>query len=268
MRLPDDFSYSQQNLQDYSDCRFRFLLKYIKKLDWPAVESEPVVLQEARMELGQQFHRLVQQYFIGVDIETLSSSIHSPELAAWWEVFLALKLNETDGEKHAEKMLSVPINGQRLLAKYDLLIVNTPGRFTIYDWKTSVYQQSRQNLFTRLQSRVYPYVLRQSIENSPAGESGSPDIEMIYWFPSFPDTPYQFYYSPDRFEEDREFLHGLTDEILSLPEEGYSRTVNEKLCTYCRYRSLCDRGVAAGVLTQGVEEEDVDTEFNFDFDLL
>ncbi len=169
MQPSDDFSFSQQSLQDYSDCRFRFLLKYIKRLDWPAVESEPVILQEARMELGQQFHRLVQQYFIGVDTETLSSSIHSPELASWWEVFLALKLNKTDGEKHAEKLLSVPINGQRLLAKYDLLIENTPGSYTIYDWKTSTYQQSRQKLFSRLQSRVYPYVLRQSIENSPAG---------------------------------------------------------------------------------------------------
>lgn len=268
MQLPDDFSFSQQSLQDYSDCRFRFLLKYVRRLDWPAVESEPVMLQEARMELGQQFHRLVQQYFIGVDTETLTASINSLELAAWWEVFLALKLNELAGEKYAEKLLSVPTNGQRLLAKYDLLMINPPGSFTIYDWKTSIHQPSRQKLFSRLQSRVYPYVLRQSFENSPAGKSALPDIEMIYWFPSFPESPCQFTYSQESYEQDKDFLNGLTQEILTLEEDGFTRTDEVNKCTYCRYRSLCDRGVSAGVLVPGMEEEAEDSGFDLDFDLL
>ena len=101
MKLPDHFSFSQYNLQDYVDCKFRFLLKHIHQLAWPAIESEPLLLQEARMELGQQFHRLIQQYFIGVEPGVLSNSIQTSELADWWQAFLSLKINEQPGTTHA-----------------------------------------------------------------------------------------------------------------------------------------------------------------------
>lgn len=266
MKLPENFSFSQYNLQDYADCKFRFLLKHLKRLEWPAIESEPLVLQEIRMELGQQFHRLVQQYFIGVAPDDLRNSIRVPELMVWWDAFLELGLNEQEGEKHAEKVMSSSVNGFRLLAKYDLLVRKNPLAFTIYDWKTSASQPSLKQLAQRLQTRVYPFVFYLSLNHSPIPPLTFPEIEMIYWYPTFPDTPLRFTYSQSDFEEDMDYLTRLITEISNLPEEEFHQTTEIKRCAYCRYRSLCERGISAGKLEPGMDEDTTGSEFSIDFD--
>lgn len=266
MNLPENFVFTQQNLQDFSDCRFRFLLKHIRKTEWPAIETEPVMLQEARMELGQQFHRLVQQYFSAMDPNLLASTIQSTELADWWEVFIQMKLVNLPGEKYAEKMLSIPFEEHRMLAKYDLLIDHGSGKFTIYDWKTSQYQPARQKLFQRLQSIVYPFVLYMSLPEPPLDTSKSLNIDMIYWFPTFPETPIQFTYAAEKFSEDKEFLSKLIHQVTLLREEQFEKTSDPKKCNYCRYRSLCDRGISAGTLSPDMESQPDEDLFDLDFD--
>lgn len=266
MQLPENFSFSQHNLQDYFDCKFRFLLKHVRHLDWPAVESEPVVLQEARMELGRQFHRLVQQYFIGVDPAILSDSIQSSELAAWWKAFLAMKLHDRQGEKQAEKLLSTTLGGHRLLAKFDLLIETEPDIYTIFDWKTSNYQPPLQQLLSRLQSRVYPLVLWLSLGKGGIPSNQSFEIEMVYWFPAFPELPLSFEYTQNRFETDLNYVNSMIAEIENLEEVAFTRTEELKRCAFCRYRSLCERGITAGSLDSAGDEDTTELEFNLDFD--
>lgn len=268
MKLPDNFSFSQQNLQDYSDCRYRFLLKYIRGIEWPAVESEPVLLQEARMELGQQFHRLVQQYFSGVDQSLLGDNIQSPELAAWWQELIALDLQSLPGEKYAEKTISIPFNGFRLTAKYDLLVMMPKQKFTIYDWKTSAYLPKATTLVGRLQSIVYPFVLRKSIAVQMKTIDTLEEIEMIYWFPAHPIRPISFLYSNDRFLQDGDLLTGLVNEIVENDEDWFTRTSDQSRCRYCRYRSHCGRGIDAGIVESGSEELLDESTFNLDFDAL
>ena len=268
MKLPENFSFSQQNLQDYSDCRYRFLLKYIHGVEWPAVESEPVLLQEARMELGQQFHRLVQQNFSGVDQSLLSAQIESPELAAWWQEYTALDLSTLPGEKYAEKTISVPFNGYRLTAKYDLLVIDSGQKFTIYDWKTSEFLPKATNLLGRLQSIVYPFVLRKSITGQAETVETMKEIEMIYWYPAHPTRPINFHYSNDRYQQDEELLSGLVDEIINNGEGWFEKTNEQSRCRYCSYRSHCGRGINAGVIEPGSEEFPDESAFDLDFDEL
>ena len=71
MTLPVDFHFSQASLQDYVECRRRFQLRYLVKLAWPAVEAEPVLENERQIQIGGQFHRLIQQYLVGIDVEHL-----------------------------------------------------------------------------------------------------------------------------------------------------------------------------------------------------
>ncbi|HNR00966.1 MAG TPA: PD-(D/E)XK nuclease family protein [Anaerolineaceae bacterium] len=268
MKLPDHFSFSQYNLQDYVDCKFRFLLKHIHQLAWPAIESEPLLLQEARMELGQQFHRLIQQYFIGVEPGVLSNSIQTSELADWWQAFLSLKINEQPGTTQAEKMLSVSLNGHRLVAKFDLLLQRSSSSYTIYDWKTSTQAPSIRHLQGRLQSRVYPLVLWLSVTNSVTPPQNLPEIEMVYWFPAFPEVSLRFEYTHSNYEQDLDYLTHLIDEIQEMKEEDFTRTTDVKRCAYCQYRSLCDRGISAGALTPGSEVDSPDSDFYLDFDSL
>ena len=61
-RLPVDFQFSQGSLGDFVDCRRRFQLRYMWRLSWPAVQSEPYSEHERVMRRGVLFHQLVQQY--------------------------------------------------------------------------------------------------------------------------------------------------------------------------------------------------------------
>lgn len=268
MNLPEHFTFSQHNLQDYVDCRYRFYLKYVLGLDWPAVENEPILLQEARMELGNQFHRLVQQYFAGVDPAVLASTIESDELSAWWQAFMQLGIIDLPGDKQAEKLLSVPLESFRLVAKYDLLVKQSDRSYTIYDWKTSLRPPSHAILMDRLQSIVYPFVLQTWLSSRSEQSTTQQIIEMIYWFPAHPAEPVQFTYSAAQLDNDRDYLSGMVNEITTSAEKWFEKTSEVKKCAFCRYRSRCDRGISAGNLS---DSDDLDEElsvFDLDFDAL
>lgn len=269
MKLPESFSFSQNNLQDYEDCEFRFLLRHIQHLEWPAVESEPLIEQERKIEIGYHFHRLVQQYFSGISPEILTDTIEDPTLQAWWDHFLALGLLDQPGLKFAEKMVTVPFKGYRLVAKFDLLVLLDSGRIEIYDWKTSASQPHRHFLIERMQSHVYPALLMlQQFCSSFIAKPSPDDIGMTYWFPSHPDSPVTFTYSINQYEKDLQILENMINEIAAKDENGFSKTDDDKKCNYCRYRSLCERGNKAGTLQEDSIELPDDNPFEFDFNAI
>ncbi|MRR29567.1 PD-(D/E)XK nuclease family protein [bacterium] len=264
MLLPDSFTFTQQNLQDYKDCAYRFYLREILRLDWPAIESEPIREQEALMQLGSSFHLLCQQYFSGIPAEVLTAQISQPELAEWWQNFLKLGLHPAASEFSVEKLNSIPFEGFRLAAKVDLLR-KLDGKLIIYDWKTSQHQPKRQSLLARMQSKVYPFVITQL----PANKNLPPEsIEMIYWYPAFQQSPVKFTYSSTQKDADQTELELLVAEITAKDKEAFRKTENLKSCSFCRYRSLCDRGKEAGLSDMEDDLPDSDDAFNFDFDAI
>src|SRR5512134_3855445 len=100
---------SQSSLQDYVDCARRFQLRYIERLSYPAVESEPALENEKHLQEGEYFHRLVQQYLIGIPAEQVAKLANTPNLQRWWENFLAnpdFRSLRDFGSLHAEATLS------------------------------------------------------------------------------------------------------------------------------------------------------------------
>mgnify|MGYP000882756162 FL=1 len=262
MLLPENFTFTQQNLQDFSDCPYRFFLKHIQQLEWPAVESEPVIAQEALIDLGTRFHMLCQQYLSGIPSELLSESITQPDLIIWWSNFLTLDLINQPAQRKVEKLISIPFAGFRLAAKIDLLIRLPDGQVKLYDWKTSQHQPKRLTILSRMQSKVYPLVAVESL--LPKVKPSA--IEMIYWYPAFPETPIKTPYSETRYTEEYGDLEEMIKNIASLTEAGFQKTDKEKTCNFCRYRSLCNRGVVAGMITEIQELPKGEDPFELDFD--
>jgi hypothetical protein len=246
MLLPNNFTFSQQSLQDFVDCPYRFFLRYIQNMQWPAVESEPALIQEERMEMGQRFHELAHQYFTGIDPELLTSTIDSPQLLNWWKVFQEYHKMESPGRKYPEHLLSLECGGYRLLAKYDLLVAAEDGRYVIFDWKTSHRRTPSNRLQERMQSSVYPFVLAEYLRTYTPVPIDPSLISMQYWFPEYPSDPCDFLYSQSQFNLDGEKIRSLIGLITSLPLDGWSRTTDLRQCLFCRYRSYCDRGIEAG----------------------
>jgi hypothetical protein len=89
---------------------------------------------------------------------------------------------------------------------------------------------------------------------------------MVYWFAEFPDRPERFTFTPQKLARDWRSLEELAAEIAALPAGGFPQTEEEKRCRFCVYRSLCARGVQAGLLADSEEdpEQDETIEINFE----
>lgn len=275
MILPDVFRFSQRSLQDYVDCARRFQLRYVIGQRWPAPQVEPIQEQEIFIEQGLSFHRLVHRRLIGISEELLAPK--DPLLAEWWENYLRFPPPELpEAVRMPEAMLSAPLAGHRLTARYDLLAIDPGERAVIVDWKTSRYRPQRQLLGERLQTRVYLYLMIEGGEHLFGGTFQAEQVSMIYWFADYPTEPEIFVYSSAQHTDNRAYLTGLIEDILSLDKgleptvsiEVWPLTEEERRCKYCVYRSLCDRGVRAGTLDEaGLDVAEMEERFDFEFDL-
>lgn len=268
MILPDNFLFTQNNLQDYQDCPRRFYLRYLLKQDWPAVESEPVKEQEELILMGEKFHLMAQQYFAGIPQSVIEASIEDPILSEWWNRFIQLDILSMPGKKISETLFTIPFAGFRLGAKIDLLLCKENAGTIVYDWKTSQHKPRSKWLSERMQTRVYPLVISTLVNSHALPVSTSTEeLEMIYWYPAFPEVPVIFDYSHQKFNEDQTILSSMINEIVHLDESGFTVTPVEKMCNFCRYRSLCSRGTAAGRLSDSDSPDlDPDSAFDIDFD--
>ncbi len=231
---------SQSSLQDYADCPRRFELRYLQRLEYPAIEAEPALENEKRQQEGEFFHRLAQQFFLGVPPERIAKLANSEAALRWWQNFINDKsLPRLQGEANllAEATLSAPLGAFRLLAKYDLIAIQ-PGKAIIYDWKTYRKRPKDFSMQTRWQTRVYRALLARA-KNIPPEE-----IVMTYWYADFPAEPARFSYSAAQYKQDWDALERIAAEIQNARD--FPPTEETARCAYCPYRSYCGRGIGAG----------------------
>lgn len=250
----DDFRFSQSSLQDFSECPRRFELRYLLRLAWPAVQTEPVLEQEQFLRQGAQFHRLVQQHSLGVPAERLEQIVQAAGLETWWGNFLQVgatlsslpALGPGELVSHHELSLGAGLAEFRLVARFDRLDLAS-GRARIIDWKTSRQRPPRTWLAGRLQTRLYRYLLVKGGAELNGGLPFDPAaVELVYWFAGFPEQPERFTYSAGEYAADETYLLNLLSSIQASGPGSFPLTREARRCAYCVYRSLCDRGVAAG----------------------
>jgi len=254
---------SQSSLQDYIDCARRFQLRYLDRLSYPAIESEPTLENEKHQQEGEFFHRLVQQYLIGIPAEQVAKLANTVNLQRWWENYQRdFRSLEDFGSLYPEATLSAPLGKYRLLAKYDLIAINQ-NKIVIYDWKTYRKRPRNEWLSARMQTRVYRALLIHAGAHLNNGQQFEPEqIEMIYWFSDFPNEPAQFAYTSAQYKRDWDTLTKLADEIANA--SSYPLTDDRTKCMFCAYRSYCERGVRAGDVDQADPQGEMEAEELFD----
>ena len=270
MKLPEDLLFSQSNLQDYVNCHYKFYLRHIQKFSWPALLTDDALEVEQHMQSGARFHTLVHQFFLGLPLESLDQialSDPNEQLQTWWHNFKQTVPDQIKGETFPELSLVSKLNGHRLIVKYDLVIVEK-DQLTIYDWKTTQRLPKPASLNTRIQSRIYPFVLAREASAINNGSLQPGQIKMVYWQAQFPGQTHTIAYNQDMFEADLAYLSHLVDEIVQLPIEGFTKTPHLTFCKYCNFRSFCDKGISAGLLSE--LDRDLDdlelSAFNIDLD--
>jgi CRISPR/Cas system-associated exonuclease Cas4 (RecB family) len=265
--LPNELVFSQSNLQDFVECARRFQYRYVQRIQWPAVESEPILEYERHMRQGAIFHRLVQQHILGVPAELLTRSASDEPLKTWWVNYLHSGLKDLPDQRHAEITLTAPLGKYRLLAKLDLLAIQPGERAVIVDWKTFRKRPKRARLESQLQTVVYRYLLVKAGSHLNGGAAIQPEqVEMVYWFANYPNQPESFPYDAAQFQADESALRTLVDDIASRGADDFPLTPDEKRCFFCTYRSLCDRGDKAGNFLERDITGETDLDFDIDFD--
>jgi RecB family exonuclease len=262
------FIFSQSSLQDYIDCQYRFHLRYVQHVLWPAIPSEPVSENEQAIRRGAYFHRLLQQVLLGILSDPFDLTDPGDDaMILWLENFKDTILPNLTGARYVELSLVTHLVGYQVVAKFDLIEVKSSGEITIFDWKTSPKKPKRNRLTERIQSRLYPYVLSQAGNQLNNGKIIHPEqIEMIYWFAEHPQQIERFPYNSEQMERDKKFLSQIIDEIINLPSENFERTTDQSRCKYCVYRSLCERGIAAGDINELEMDIEMDEEKALDID--
>jgi len=267
--------FSAASLQDYTDCRRRFQLRYLLHLAWPAIESDPVLENERYIQRGIAYHRMIHQYLLGLTSDQVTGQVQGPDLSRWWKHFIdstksgsLSRLADEQFTSYPEIVVSAPLSSVRLLARYDLVQIGLDGHIIIYDWKTSQKYPARNRLTNRLQTRIYPYLFVKAGSYLNQGRSIQPDaVEMVYWFAEFPERPERFFYTDAQFEADEQYLIGLIDEISRLSRDEFKLTNQIERCRFCVYRSLCERGIEAGLMTERDLDADFDEIENIQIDL-
>lgn len=264
--LPDDFQFTQSNLQDYLTCPRRFDLRYRQRLQWPAVQTAPVQESERRMKLGSDFHYLAHQHALGMPLPALTALAEndpSPELGAMWRSYLAHRPTELSAagvRLFPEVTLATVLNGWRLAAKFDLLAAQPDGRVLIVDWKTNLRRPRSDRLRARAQSRVYPLVLAKAGESLLGQPVPADAITLVYWFTAAPADPEIIPYGAAQLAADESFLADLIARIAAA--DTFPLTDDDRPCRFCAFRSFCERGDVAGPL------DEFEDDFAFDdFDL-
>jgi CRISPR/Cas system-associated exonuclease Cas4 (RecB family) len=261
--IPTGFIFSQGSLQDYADCPRRFQLRYMEQLKWPAVESEPALENERRQLEGQLFHRMVQQYSLGIPPGKILSQVSSPDLQRWWENFIQHPIGLPTHSRHAELSLSAPLGGKyRLTAKYDLVAIQPGNDIQIFDWKTYSKRPRDENLVNRWQTRVYRLLMVEAGRLLFGGSPVEPEVvSMTYWFTEYPTQPARFVYTTAQYARDKSTLEKMVEEISATSD--FPKTDEERKCSFCIYRSLCDRKVAIGD-DFFLEDEPAEPDINFE----
>lgn len=244
--------FTQSRLQDYVDCPYRYLLRYIERVESPSVQAEPVYEFEIAVERGTAFHRMVQQYLLGVPAETVASRIHDDRVREWWSQFLSEGLNDLPAQRLPEITLMARLGDIPISAKLDLLALE-PGHIVIVDWKT-LRKPSSSRLEARLQTRVYRWVVSQAAGAILGSVVAPEDIQMRYWFAGDPSPRIEFSYSHDEMLADERELTALVQKIRQ--DKEFRRTDDETTCRVCAYRSI-SRPEQIPVTTSSVEDDQV-----------
>ena len=242
MELPDEFHFTQTNLQDYVSCPRRFELRHVRRIHWPALDGEPARARELLALRGQEFHRLAHQHALGIPADVLSASISDDSLLGWWQCFLDGALDGLPSQRRAEVSLSAPFGGYRFSARYDLIAVEPGVRAVIVDWKTALRRPRRETLAERLQTVLYRFLLVRAGQHLNGGAPLRPEqVSMIYWFAGFPDEPERFDYDAEQYRADSELLYRLARDAGRCSAGAFSLTEAAHECAACTYRSLCGR---------------------------
>jgi hypothetical protein len=243
--MSSSFVLSRDSLGAFLACSRRFELRYVERLAWPW-GSEDERAEPARLQ-GERFHQLAHQMLVGLPVDVGETD---PTLRAWLERLSRFLEGLPPGRRLAEIALAVPIGRHRLIGRFDLLLLS-PGRAHIYDWKSQVRPRLEAELRTDLQSRLYLALAAEGLSalDHPVGPER---IELTYWNSNAPEAPVTLSYGRSEHRRTWVELEAAVSRLeeLAAGPSPWPLTEDEAACGRCAYPVCCHRPGMGGDLAE------------------
>jgi CRISPR/Cas system-associated exonuclease Cas4 (RecB family) len=234
-------SISQGHLNTWETCRRKYQYSFLEDLSLPEADLQ----RKKNLLLGANFHLLMQQQELGLDVSDLASS--DPKLQLWLAAFEQQPPTMIEGDRLCEhrRTLEVAIqmslhhsqnNNCRqgyfvLTAIYDFLILGD-RQAQILDWKTHQVAIAKDKLQASWQTRLYLYLLVKTTNYLPK------QLSMTYWFANTGESVV-INYSEAEYRSTETKLEIILREISEATD--YPLAVDISECKYCEFRDRCDR---------------------------
>jgi len=183
---------------------------------------------------------------LGMDVEDAVQRSRDPRLAVWWRNWREQAPVVPEGAVFGETMLSVPLAGRRLVAKFDRVVLADDGRAWIFDWKTGRKKPEQAAYAQSWQTLVYRFVLVEAGAVLNEGRSPAPDdVTLVYWHAQYPQALQPIGYSASEHARARVLLSAAIAAIEALPDAAaYAKTDDVSECARCEFHTYCNRPVA------------------------
>ena len=240
-------SISQGHLNIWETCQRKYQYKYLEELSLPEADLS----SQKKLLLGANFHLLMQQKELGLDVLTLASS--DPKLQSWLAAFEHKPPEMIDGDRNCEHRrtlemavempVAIPLHDSQncdrnqayfvLTAIYDFLILGD-RKAQILDWKTHQVAIASDKLKTNWQTRLYLYLLTKTTNYAPE------QLSMTYWFANTAESVIIPYSQAEYISTENQLKQILTEinQAISYPK----LPLHSSACDNCEFRDRCDRG--------------------------
>ena len=236
-------SISQGHLNIWEICRRRYQYSFLEELSLPEADLQ----RKKILLLGSNFHLLMQQKELGLDVSSLASS--DPKLQSWLDAFEHQPPEMIDGDRLCEhrrtleRQIEIPLHhsensdhGQAcfvLTAIYDFLILGD-RKAQILDWKTHQVAIAAEKLKNNWQTRLYLYLLAKTTNYAPE------QLSMTYWFANTAESVIIHYSQAEYLSTENQLKQILTEinQAINYPKLPLSSPD----CNYCEFRDRCDQG--------------------------
>ncbi len=193
------FQLSQVHLQTLEICPRKFQYQFVDQLSLPQLAAAT-----ERQQQGQQFHQLMQQQALDLDIQPLLAQ--DAALQAWFQTFDQHPPPLIQGDRLSEVSHTLAVGGGVLTAVFDLLIQG-PAQAQIVDWKTYARPLNPTQLQQRWQSRLYPFIL------AATGCYRPEDITLTYWFVTGEPHALTFPYSTAQYQQTQQHIQAIIQSL-------------------------------------------------------
>ncbi|MEN9222545.1 MAG: PD-(D/E)XK nuclease family protein [Thermostichus sp. BF3_bins_97] len=244
----EQINLSASSLALLEHCPRLFRYVYLERLIWPTADA---LEHESERHHGQQFHRLVELHSQGRRVDPLLPSLDEV-VQQWWQVFLASPHAHPQGRVFAELPLWQRIEGFKLIARLDRLVV-APASLQIVDWKTERQRPLDRQLQQNWQVRLYPLLLCGVADQLPLESPFRPEqVQLTLWYAQHPQHPFQRRYSATAYEQDLAHLKATLAHLRQLEAQDFPMTPHTERCGSCLFRSRC-----YGLLPEGIPPEEM-----------